>query len=182
MNIWNCNEGDIVTKPNFQTNDIKWLNEKFIYYLNFGGYPEVIFSPQIQSDPARFIKSDIIDKVLLRDLPSLYGISDIQELNYLFITLAFNTANEVSLEELSKNSGVAKNTIKKYIEYLQAAFLIQVIHRVDRSSKRFRRTNYFKVYLTNPSMRAALFSPVKRRRYIITPPRRDGYFLPMVPR
>ena len=106
------NEGDIVTKPNFQTNDIKSLNEKFIYYLNFGGYPEVIFSPQIQSDPARFIKSDIIDKVLLRDLPSLYGISDIQELNYLFTTLAFNTANEVSLEELSKNSGVAKNTIK----------------------------------------------------------------------
>lgn len=155
------NEGDIVTKPNFQTNDIKSLNEKFIYYLNFGGYPEVIFSPQIQSDPARFIKSDIIDKVLLRDLPSLYGISDIQELNYLFTTLAFNTANEVSLEELSKNSGVAKNTIKKYIEYLQAAFLIQVIHRVDRSSKRFRRANYFKVYLTNPSMRAALFSPVK---------------------
>ena len=40
------NEGDIVTKPNFQTNDIKSLNEKFIYYLNFGGYPEVIFSPQ----------------------------------------------------------------------------------------------------------------------------------------
>ena len=119
-----------------------------------------IFSPQIQSDPARFIKSDIIDKVLLRDLPSLYGISDIQELNYLFTTLAFNTASEVSLEELSKNSGVAKNTIKRYIEYLEAAFLIQVIHKVDRNSKRFRRANYFKVYLTNPSMRAALFSPI----------------------
>ena len=160
-------EGDIVTKPDFHTNDIKLLNEKFLYYLNFGGYPEVIFSKQIQADPARFIKSDIIDKVLLRDLPSLYGISDIQELNYLFTTLAFNTANEVSLEELSKNSGVAKNTIKRYIEYLRAAFLIQVIHRVDRSSKRFRRANYFKVYLTNPSMRAALFSPVKEDEAIL---------------
>jgi len=156
-------EGSCVKRPDkgfFTTDNIDALNERFIYYLNFGGYPEVIFSPQIQSDPARFIKSDIIDKVLLRDLPSLYGISDIQELNYLFTTLAFNTANEVSLEELSKSSGVAKNTIKKYIEYLRAAFLIQVIHRVDRNSKRFRRANYFKVYLTNPSMRAALFSPI----------------------
>jgi predicted AAA+ superfamily ATPase len=156
-------EGKCVHHPDkgfFTTDDIDLLNQRFIYYLNFGGYPEVIFSPQIQADPARFIKSDIIDKVLLRDLPSLYGISDIQELNYLFTTLAFNTANEVSLEELSKNSGVAKNTIKRYIEYLQAAFLIQVIHRVDRNSKRFRRANYFKVYLTNPSMRAALFSPI----------------------
>lgn len=145
----------------FQANNIEELNEQFLYYLNFGGYPEVIFSPQIQSDPSRFIKSDIIDKVLLRDLPSLYGIGDIQELNYLFTTLAFNTANEISLGELSQNSGVAKNTIKRYIEYLEAAFLIKVVHRVDRSAKRFRRANFFKVYLTNPSMRAALFSPLQ---------------------
>jgi hypothetical protein len=82
-------------------------------------------------------------------------------LNYLFTTLAFNTANEISLQELSQNSGVAKNTIKRYIDYLEAAFLIKVVHRVDRSAKRFRRANFFKVYLTNPSMRAALFSPVQ---------------------
>jgi predicted AAA+ superfamily ATPase len=144
----------------FGTSDIDGLNTRFMDYLNFGGYPEVVFSKEIQSDPGRFIKNDIIDKVLLRDLPGLYGIRDIQELNYLFTTLAFNTANEISLEELSKRSGVAKNTIKRYIEYLEAAFLIRVVHRVDRSAKRFHRANFFKVYLTNPSMRAALFSPV----------------------
>lgn len=141
--------------------DIQALNESFLQYLNIGGYPEVVFSKSAQADPARFIKSDIIDKVLLRDLPSLYGIQDIQELNYLFTTLAFNTANEISLEELSQNSGVAKNTIKRYIEYLEAAFLLKVVHRIDRNSKRFQRANFFKVYLTNPSMRSALFSPVK---------------------
>jgi uncharacterized protein len=89
-------EGDCVRQPSagyFVTDDIELLNKKFIYYLNFGGYPEVIFSPQIQADPARFIKSDIIDKVLLRDLPSLYGISDIQELNSLFTTLAARGAS-----------------------------------------------------------------------------------------
>jgi len=145
----------------FAAKNIDELNDQFIQYLNFGGYPEVIFSTQIQADPARFIKSDIIDKVLLRDLPSLYGISDIQELNYLFTALAFNTGKEVSLEELSQNSGVAKNTIKRYIEYLEAAFLIKLVHRIDRNAKRFRRANFFKVYLANPSMRAALFSPLK---------------------
>lgn len=149
------------TQRFFQAENIGEVNEQFLYYLNFGGYPEVIFSQEIRADPARFIKSDIIDKVLLRDLPSLYGIGDIQELNYLFTTLAFNTANEISLGELSQNSGVAKNTIKRYIEYLEAAFLIKVVHRVDRNAKRFDRANFFKVYLTNPSMRAALFSPLK---------------------
>ena len=155
----------LVTPPDsgegfFETNNIEELNNNFIHYLNFGGYPEVIFSEEIQSDPSRFIKSDIIDKVLLRDLPGLYGVQDIQELNYLFTTLAFNTSNEVSLEELSKGSGVAKNTIKKYIEYLEAAFLIRTVHRVDITAKRFKRANFFKVYLTNPSIRSALFSPI----------------------
>lgn len=145
----------------FYAQDIDALNERFLNYLNFGGYPEVIVSPVIRADATRFIKSDIIDKVLLRDLPSLYGIGDIQELNYLFTTLAFNTANEISLGELSQNSGVAKNTIKRYIEYLEAAFLIKIVHRVDRNAKRFDRANFFKVYLTNPSMRAALFSPLQ---------------------
>ncbi|RMH23493.1 MAG: ATP-binding protein [Gemmatimonadetes bacterium] len=150
-------EGD---HPAYEARDIAALNEQFVQYLNFGGYPEVVFSDAIQGDPGRFIKSDIIDKVLLRDLPSLYGISDIPELNRLFTTLAFNTAGEVSLQELAKRSGVAKNTLKKYMEYLEAAFLMRIVHRVDRSGKRFQRARRFKVYLTNPSMRAALFTPV----------------------
>lgn len=142
------------------TNHIEALNQEFINYLNYGGYPEAVFSRTIQKDSERYIKSDIIDKVLLRDLPSLYGIADIQELNRLFTTIAYNTGNEVNYEELSQSSGVAKNTLKKYIEYLQAAFLIRLVKRVDQNAKRFKRMTTFKVYLTNPSMRAALFGAV----------------------
>lgn len=146
--------------PYYKTPDIDQLNDQFLRYLNYGGYPEAVFSPGIQRDSSRFIKSDIIDKVLLRDLPSLYGISDIQELNRLFTTIAYNTGDEVSLDKLSKSSGVAKNTIRKYLEYLEAAFLIRRMQRIDRNARRFERATTFKVYLTNPSMRAALFGPV----------------------
>ena len=99
--------------------------------------------------------------MLLRDLPNLYGIRDIQELNSLFTALAYNTGQEVSLEALSQKSNVQKPTIRKYIEYLEAAFLIQSLYRVDQSGKRFRRQTQFKVYLTNPTMRAALFGELK---------------------
>lgn len=141
----------------YSTQNIENLNQEFVNYLNFGGYPEAVFSETIKQNPGQYIKSDIIDKVLLRDLPSLYGISDIQELNRLFTTLAYNSGNEVSLDALSKSSGVAKNTIKRYLEYLEAAFLIRRVERIDQNAKRFKRAVCFKVYLTNPSMRAALF-------------------------
>lgn len=139
---------------------INELNKEFINYLNYGGYPEAVFSPTIQSDSARYIKSDIIDKVLLRDLPSLYGINDIQELNRLFTTIAYNTGKEITLESLAQSSGVAKNTLKKYLEYLEAAFLIKRVHRVDQNCRHFERVTSFKTYLTNPSMRAALFGHI----------------------
>lgn len=147
-------------KVRYETSDIDELNREFVKYLNFGGYPEAVMSPTIQADTARYIKADIVDKVLLRDLPSLYGIQDIQELNRLFTVVAYNTGDEVSLEGLAKSSGVAKNTLKRYLEYLEAAFLIRRINRVDDNAQRFKRATAFKVYLTNPSMRAALFGPV----------------------
>lgn len=137
------------------------MNKHFIDYINYGGYPEVIFSERIQADPRRYIKNDIIDKVLLRDLPSLYGIQNVQELNSFFTMLAYNSGNEVSLDSLSKGSGVEKHQLKKYLEYLEAAFLIRIIHRIDDNAKQFQRTTCYKIYLTNPSLRSALFSPLQ---------------------
>lgn len=145
----------------FSTSDIGALNRHFVDYINYGGYPEVIFSEKIQSNMGRYVKNDIIDRVLLRDLPSLYGIQNQQELNRFFTTLVYYAANELSLDSLSSTSGVNKNTLKKYLEYLEAAFLIKQILRIDECGKRFMRQVNYKVYLTNPSLRSALFTPLK---------------------
>lgn len=84
-----------------------------------------------------------------------------QELNSFFSYLAYNTGNEFSFEKLANDSGIQKDIIKKYLEYLEAAFLIKVISKVDDNAKKFKRITSFKVYLTNPSLRTALFSPIE---------------------
>lgn len=141
--------------------NVNEMNDEFIQYLNFGGYPEVVLSEKIQKDMGRYVKNDIVDKVLLRDLPSLYGIRDVQELNRFFTYIAYNTGNEFSYETMSRESGIQKETLKRYLEYLEAAFLIKVLNKVDINAKRLKRVTSFKVFLTNPSLRTALFSPVK---------------------
>lgn len=145
----------------FTTTHIKELNREFVSYINFGGYPEVIFSKSIQANPGRFIRSDIIDKVLLRDLPSIYGIENVQELNKLFSTIAYNSGAELSYQSLSTNSGIHKKTLQRYMVYLEAAYLIKTAHRIDDNARHFKRADYFKVYLTNPSLRSALFAPIE---------------------
>jgi hypothetical protein len=154
-------DGDAADAARFRARDIHGLNDAFVNYINFGGYPEAVFSEAVRRNPRRYIKSDIIDKVLLRDLPSLYGISDVQELNSLFNTVAYNTAQEIGVEDLSRSSGVSKPTINKYLDYLEAAFLIKRLRRIDENAARFRKAMTFKVYLTNPTMRAALFAPLR---------------------
>jgi uncharacterized protein len=141
--------------------DIDGLNRRFVDYLNFGGYPEAVLNEEIRKNPEQFIKNDIIDKVLLKDLPSLYGIQGIQELNKLFSFLAYNAGNEASFENICKESGITKPTIKRYIEYLESAFLLIKVSTVDDNCKTMKRERNFKIYLNNPSIRAALFAPVK---------------------
>ena len=47
------------------------------------------------------------------------------------------------------------------LEYLEAAYLIRRVHRIDANAVRLQRARTFKVHLTNPSIRAALFGMVQ---------------------
>ena len=78
----------------------------------------------------------------------------------MFTMVAYLSGNQFSYESLSQNTGVKKDTLHKYLEYLEAAFLIKIIHRTDNTAKRYQRERNFKIYLTNPSLRCALFQPI----------------------
>lgn len=150
------------TTPGYDAVDIYKLNDRFIDYINFGGYPEVVFSMQLRNNQGRYIKEDIVDKVLLKDLPGLYGINDSRDLYRLFIHIVFRSGEEFSYDDLSKESGIRKETLRKYIDYLESAFLIRVIHKIDENSRHFQRVTTFKIYVTNPSVFAAVFSPLSQ--------------------
>lgn len=149
-------------RPTYVATSIEALNAEFINYLNYGGFPEAVMNPAVRGNPSRYLRQDIVDKVLLKDLPSLYGIGDTQELNRFFNVLAFNTGDELSLEALYRHAGIGKQRINDYLEYLEAAFLIKRVHRVDDNALRLKRARTFKIYLTNPSIRAALFGFVNQ--------------------
>ncbi|NUM87611.1 MAG: ATP-binding protein [Bdellovibrionales bacterium] len=151
---------EVDSKSGFSSPNLNALNAAFVDYLNYGGFPEAVMEPAVRENPARFLRQDIVEKVLLKDLPSLYGIGDTQELNRFFNVLAYNTGDELSPEKLTRHSGIRKEKIADYLEYLEAAFLIRRVHRVDNNARRMQRARTFKVYLTNPSLRSALFGYV----------------------
>jgi len=143
-----------------RANALPALNAEFHRYVNFGGFLEGIVMSKEGTPAPTFIRDGVADRVLHKDLASLHGVNDAQELNRLFGILAFNTAREVTMDDLAKAAKIAKNTLRKYLDYLESAFLIRRLPRVDRDAKRFQRAVAFKVYLTAPCLYAALFAPV----------------------
>jgi hypothetical protein len=142
------------------TQELTEFNDSFINYLNYGGFPEAVLAAKEGIDVQEIISRDVLDRVLLMDLPSIHGIDDPRELYRFLAVIALNTGMEVSVRELAQSSNVAENTLRKYLEFLEAAFLITILTRVDDTAKRFKRRDTFKVYLTNPSLRSALFGPI----------------------
>lgn len=141
--------------------DIAAFNQEFIKYIHYGGYPEVVMNPEMQDDLERYVSLDIIDKVLLKDLPNLYGVRDTQNLNSFFNVVAYNTSNETSMANMERDLQITKHLLENYIEYLQAAFLIKKLSRVDANARRLKKEQQFKLFLTNVSFRSAMFTPIE---------------------
>lgn len=145
--------------PLYVVRDMAGLNARFVHYVNGGGFPEaVLLRPG--RDAARTLRTDVLDALLHQDLPGLAGIGDTAELNALFTLLARNTGGEVSIEGLAERTGLAKNTVRRHLDYLEASHLILRMGRLHPQGDRFQRMRTFKVHLTAPCLHAALFGPV----------------------
>jgi len=149
------------TQSFYKANNIEKLNHHFYDYINFGGFPEIALNADVVPHPEQVIKKDITDKVIMKDLPGLFGIENILELQQFFNVLSYRTGEILNYKNVSEETKTDNKTIKKYIEYLESAFLIKVLHRVDVTAKRFKNIIQFKVYLTNPSLFTGLFGRIE---------------------
>ncbi len=145
----------------YKATNIEQLNQHFCDYINYGGFPEIALSKEKIANPEQVIQKDITDKVIMKDLPGLFGIENTLELQQFFNVLSYRTGEVMSYKNVSTETKTDIKTLKRYIEYLESAFLIKVLHRVDVTAKRFKNITQFKAYLTNPSLFTGLFGSVK---------------------
>jgi hypothetical protein len=135
------------------------LDAEFQHYVNFGSFPEGIAGPSVQPPAPGFVRDHLAERALRRDLAGLAGIADSTELTRVFLILARDTGRETGIDDLAKAAGIAKNTLRKYLDFLEQAFLIRRLERLDQAGRRFQRAVAFKPYLVAPSLRSALLGP-----------------------
>ena len=107
------------------------VQNHFNRYLQVGGFPELVLADN-DIMAQQVMREDVVDKVLKRDLPSLYNIRNATELERIFLYLCNVSSEIVSIDAIAKElSGVSRPTVENYIQYLESANLIYQSCPVD---------------------------------------------------
>lgn len=131
------------------------IQNHFNRYLTVGGFPELALASN-DFMAQQIMREDVVDKVLKRDLPSLYGLRNPTELERIFLYLCNVSSNVVSIEAIAKElNGVSRPTVEKYIGYLESANLIYVSYPIDIKEKKVLKASP-KIYIADAAIRNAV--------------------------
>lgn len=129
------------------------LKERMI----FGMYPEVVQN----TGESKNVLKEITTSYLFKDILSYQGIRKTEPIEKILILLAAQTGNEVSYNEIANSVGIDKDTVSKYIDILEKAF---IIFRLNPFSKNVRTeiTKLRKIYFYDTGIRNMLLTNLNR--------------------
>ena len=111
------------------------LEGHFNRYLMIGGFPELVLSDD-DIYAQRMLREDVVEKVIRRDVLTLFNIRSQLLMEKLFLYLCMNSADIFSVTTASKElENTSAITIDSYIEALEMSNLIYIAKPMDVGSK-----------------------------------------------
>lgn len=105
--------------------DNQSYGELFREYLQFGGFPGVVLTPQ-KKDKEIALK-DILYSYIEQDVQKLADFSKIEALENLIKLLAERVGQKIEVARLSSETGLARPTVNEYLDFLEKTYLISRI-------------------------------------------------------
>ncbi len=131
------------------------LESHFNRYLTIGGFPELALSDD-DSYAQRMLREDVIDKVIKRDVLTLFNIRSPLLMEKLFLYLCMNSTDIFSITTAAKElENVSVSTLESYIEALEMSNLIYISKPMNVGSKGSLKGKP-KIYIADPAIRNAV--------------------------
>jgi len=126
----------------------------FQRYMLLGGFPETarlddVFLAQ------RLLREDVVDRVLKRDMTSLFGVRNVQELERLFIYLCYHTGGIFQAATCASTLGVPAQTVTNHLDLLEQAHLVYRLNPYGLGGKQILKPRQ-KVHLVDAAIRNAI--------------------------
>ncbi len=136
------------THKKVRLSEERYITE-FHRFINRYGLPETIGMDERLSK--EYIRSSLIDQVIYKDIPSNYDIEDPSVIEELLRIIAERPGMLLKFESLASDLSMTRQTISKYVFYLENSFLLNLIYNYTgsfiTSAKKLK-----KVYLSHPSI------------------------------
>ena len=102
----------------------------FMNYIQDGGFPEM----QHLRNKRAYVQS-LLEAIITKDIQNRFHVRDTESLSIVANHLINNACQEVKYDQLASMLGLSDKTLKKYVDYLRQAFLIQLLTRHSFKSK-----------------------------------------------
>ena len=133
------------------------LQHRMIYRY----YPEVINNPGNEKD----ILKQLADSYLYKDILTWEKIHKPDRMEKLVRALAFQVGNQVSYHELGQITDLDNETVEKYIDLLEKAFIVYRLGTLSRNLRNELKSTR-KIYFYDNGIRNAMinsFNPISMR-------------------
>jgi len=130
--------------------------------LIFGSYPEIVTNPGQEKE----LLTELSRSYLYKDVFKYGNIRKPKELEKIVTLLAWQIGSEVNTLEIARETGTSSNTVDRYIDLLQKAFIIFELPAFSRNLRNEIKKNK-KIYFFDNGIRNALIgnlAPLANRR------------------
>jgi len=128
-------------------------------YLLKGGFPNIFEIEEIELWQ-KLIKDDVIDKVIYRDIVTLYDIKKPELLERLFLYLIGINGQILNVSNISNSIGLSRAYVNKYLLYLKNAYFLLGVKKYAKSIEKIVRSNE-KVYIIDPAIINSLLNKTR---------------------
>ena len=143
---FSCNE---LVNANGLIEESRLLEHRLIY----GMYPDVVNNQGNE----REILTNIVSSYLYKDIFEFQDIRKPEVIDKLLQSLALQVGNEVSFQELSRQLGVDKDTVQRYISLLEKSYILFHLRSFSRNVRNELKKST-KIYFYDNGVRNALIS------------------------
>lgn len=124
---------------------IKILLRKFL----LRGFPQTVAMGERESQ--EYIKELVVERIIFRDIPESFNISDTELLRILMQFVSENPGAIINVASFSRDLGRDRKTVRKALTFLELSFLIKSLKNLRGSFLATSRKNR-KAYPVHPSL------------------------------
>jgi len=103
----------------------------------------------------RLLREDVVERVLKRDMTSLFGVRNVEELERLFIYLCIHCGEILATQNVAQHLGTTPTTVANHLQHLENANLIYKLPPTDIGGKKVLKAKN-KYYVVDAALRNAV--------------------------